>query len=141
MTGLLPDWYTRYAATTGSAFVSTWTNADVVVVAFIAFSIFYVLAIAMTAEWPTDLAFLSLVAGGLLVAWPAMIVLSMAAVALVMVISILHSVLAPSRSVRIAAEAERQVAPVLERFARAAGLPDADRVRLLADQDAEPPPR
>jgi hypothetical protein len=100
------DWYSRMSANSGPAFVPAWTNADVAVTALVAFTIFYLVATMFTVHWPTDLAFLSLVAGGVLVTWPAMVALSMAAVAVAIVVSIAHSIVAPRRSARIAAEAD-----------------------------------
>jgi hypothetical protein len=134
---MLPDWYLRLSASSGSAFIPGWSNADVVAVAFIAFAILFVLATMIAADWPSDIAFLSLVLGGLLVVWPAMLVLTMAAIVLIMIVSFLHSMLAPARSARIAAEADRLVAPAIDQFARDAGLRDAERQRLLADGQSE----
>lgn len=134
---MLPDWYIRLSATSGPAFVPAWSNADVVAVTLTAFAVFFVLAAVMAADWPSDIAFLSLVVGGLLVVWPAMLVLTMAAIVLVMIVSFLYSTLAPERSARIAAEAQRRAAPAIDQFARDAGLSDAARQRLLADSDSE----
>ncbi len=127
---MLPDWYLRLSAASGTAFVPTWSNADVAAVALGVFAAFFVLAALMAADWPTDVAFLSLVAGGLLLTWPAMLALTMAAIALVMLVSLLHATLAPERSARIAAEAQERVAPAIDQFARDAGLNDAARKRL-----------
>ena len=137
---MLPDWYLRLSAASGPAFVPGWTNADVAAVAFLAFAVFFVLAILVSASWPTDVAFLSLVAGGVMVAWPAMVALAIAALALAIVVSIVHSVVAPKRSARIAAEAQAQVAPAIADFARDMRVSDSDRRRLRGEDERGPRP-
>jgi hypothetical protein len=135
---MMPDWYVRLSAATGPAFIPPWSNADVVVVALASFALFFVLAALTMSDWPGDVAFLSLVAGGVTVTWPAMLVLTMAAIAIVMIVSFLHAALAPGRSARIAAEAQRSVGPALDAFVRDAGLDDAARPRRHADGDTKP---
>lgn len=124
---MLPDWYVRLSAASGQAFVPALTNADVVAVALIAFVAFLALGTLLAADWPADVAFLALVAGGILADWPAMIVLSLGAVLAAIAISVIHSVVAPARAARITAEAERRAIPALDAFMRDAGLGDADR--------------
>jgi hypothetical protein len=68
-----------------------------------------------------------------------MVVLTLAAVAWALVLGGLHAWIAPRRTARIAADAERRVAPALDRFARDAGPSDADRKRRLPDADREAP--
>ena len=131
----MPDWYLRMAATTGSSFVPAWSNADVAIVAIVVFAVFFVIATLTAREWPTDVAFLSLVAGGILVAWPAMIALTIGAVFLAMLVSMIHRVVAPERTARIAAEAERRAAPAVEALARDLGISDEERRRILAAKD------
>jgi len=134
---MLPDWYLRLSAASGSSFIPAWNNADVAVSTFVAFAVFFVVSTVLAADWPFDVAFLSLVTGGILVSWPAMIAITMAAIVLAMVVGGAHSLLAPQRTARIAAEAQRKVAPALDEFARDAGLGDAERRRLLGDGDSE----
>ena len=134
---MLPDWYLRLSAASGSSFIPAWNNADVAVATFAAFAVFFVVSTMLAADWPFDIAFLSLVAGGILVSWPAMIAMTMASVALAIVVGGMHALIAPQRNARIAAEAQRKVAPALEQFARDAGIGDAERRRLLGDGDSE----
>ena len=101
------------------------------------FAVFFVVATLTAREWPTDIAFLSLVAGGLLVAWPAMVALTVGAVFLMMIVSLLHRVVAPERTARIEAEAERRAAPAVEALARDLGISDEERRRILAANDDE----
>ena len=160
---MLPEWYLNLSRSSGPAFFSAWSNADVAVVAFGAFAVFIVLATMLASDWPFDVAFLSLVAGGILVSWPAMIVMTVAAVVLTLVVGGLHSLLLPGRNARISAEAKARVTPALEEFARDAGMSAKGRSRarislgarsaegspvsetevkrVLADDDSGTPPR
>jgi uncharacterized membrane-anchored protein YitT (DUF2179 family) len=104
---MLPDWWLRFSESSGPAFVSAWSNADVALVAFLVFTAGFALAAAFTAQWLFDVAFASLVAGGILVSWPAMIALTIAAVFVAIVVGALHKWLAPARQARIDAEAEK----------------------------------
>jgi hypothetical protein len=136
---MLPPWLVELSVASGAAFVPGWTNLEVATLAFVVFAAAFLAATLLAANWPTDIAFLTLVTGGLLVAWPAMIGLSLAAVMWAMIVSGLHAVLAPRRTARISADAARQVAPALDAFARDAGLADTQRQRVLADSDARKP--
>lgn len=127
---MLPDWYLRLSAESGPAFVPAWSNADVAVVALVVFAIFFLVGCVLGADWPSDVAFLSLVAGGILVEWPVMIAITLAAVVLMFIIGGLYSVLAPRRVARMEADARRRVAPAIDEFARDAGLSDEERRRL-----------
>ena len=133
---MLPDWFVQLAASSGPSFVPALSNAGVVAIALIVFAAFFVAGTLLVAEWPGDVAFLALVAGGVLVDWPAMIVLALGAAFVGIFTGVIHSTLAPARTARIAAEAERRVRPALDRFARDAGLDDAERKRILGDGDA-----
>jgi hypothetical protein len=138
---MFPDWWLRMSAATGPSFIAGWTSADVALTALLAFAVFFALSTLLAADWPSDIAFMTLVVGGVLVAWPAMIALTLAAIAFALVVGALHSWLAPGRTARIAAEAAQRVAPALDAFARDAGLSDADRHRLLPGNDKAEPPR
>ena len=134
-----PDWFVRLAASSGPSFVPALSNAGVVAIALIVFAVFFVAGTLLAAEWPGDVAFLALVAGGVLVDWPAMIVLALGAALVGIFTGVLHSTLAPARTARIAADAERRVRPTLDQFARDAGLSDAERKRILGDGDRDAP--
>ena len=134
-----PPWFVELSVASGTAFFSGWSNLEVALLAFVVFAAAFLVATLLAADWPTDIAFLALVAGGLLVAWPAMIALCMAAVVWAMGVSGAHAVLAPRRTARISAEAARRVAPALDALARDAGLSEAERRRLLDDTDAGKP--
>ncbi len=134
---MLPAWYTGFAATTGLAFVPGWTNADVVAVAFIVFAVLFIIAALLAADWPSDGAFITLVVGGLLVSWPAMIVLTMAAVVLMIIVSVLHAWIAPGRSARISAEAFERMAPKVDALAKEAGMDEASRRAMLDEVERE----
>lgn len=110
--------FLRWAATTGPSFVPAWSNASVALVAFAVFAVFLVAGIWSQRQWILDVAFLALVAGGILVAWPAMVVLSIAAAMLLIVVSVLYRALAPARSAQIEADADRQAQAAVEAFAR-----------------------
>lgn len=132
---MLPDWYVRLSAASGSAFVPALSNADVVAVALIVFAAFFVFGTLLAADWPSDVAFLSLVVGGVLVDWPAMAVLALGAALVGIFTGVIHSTVAPARTARIAREAEQRIRPALDEFARDAGLSDAERKRILGDAD------
>lgn len=83
---MLPDWYVRFSEASGPAFVAQWSNADVAIVSLLIFTVGFALAAALTAHWLFDVAFAALVAGGILVTWPAMIALTIAAVFVAIVI-------------------------------------------------------
>jgi len=110
--------YAAWAASTGASFVPWWTNADVAVVALALFAICFTVSAFSGAGFFTDVAFLALVAGGILVSWQAMVALSVAAVALLIAVSFLHRAMRPARSAQIQAEAERLAAPAVESFER-----------------------
>ena len=101
----MPDWYTRLSLGSGASFAATWSNADVVLVAFGVFVILFALGAIAASNMLAEASFLVLVAGGLLVAWPAMIALSMAAMIAAAVVSFAHRALAPKRAAEIEAEA------------------------------------
>ena len=92
--------YVRWAATTGASFVPAWSNASVALVALATFTALFVAGAFSQRRWFMDVAFLSLVVGGILVAWPAMVALSIAAVLVTVVVSFLHRAIAPRRARR-----------------------------------------
>ena len=124
--------YLRWAATTGASFVPSWSNANVALAALAVFSILFLVGAFTQWQWLFDAAFLSLVAGGILVAWPAMVVLSIAAVFVAMLLSLLHRVVAPKQSARIQAEADARGMDAASELARE--LPGGeDALRSLRD--------
>lgn len=133
---MLPDWYVQLSASSGPAFVPALSNADVVAIALIAFAVFFFVGTLLAADWPSDVAFLTLVVGGVLVDWPAMIVLALGSAVVGIFTGVIHSMIAPARTARIAAEAAQRVRPALDEFARDAGLSDAERKRILGDDAA-----
>jgi membrane protein implicated in regulation of membrane protease activity len=94
---MLPEWYLRFAESSGPSFVAAWSNADVAAAA--------------------------LVAGGILVTWPAMVALTIAAVLVAVVIGFVHKWLAPARQARIDREAEATASKALADFERDLGKP------------------
>jgi hypothetical protein len=82
----------------GASFVAGYGSAEVAVVALGIFLVFYVVATLTSKPWPADLAFLALVAGGLLVSWPVMILLTGAAVVVAVVVGFVQKAIAPDRS-------------------------------------------
>jgi hypothetical protein len=110
---MLPEWYLELARAAGPSYVAAWSNADVVALSLAVFTVGFTLAATTSAHWLLDVAFAALVAGGILVTWPAMIVLTMAAVGVATLVSFLHKWLAPARQARIEAEADRLAAPAL----------------------------
>jgi uncharacterized membrane protein len=112
------DEYLRWAATTGASFVPSWSNASVALVALAAFAILFLVGAFSQWQWLFDAAFLTLVIGGILVAWPAMVVLSIAAVLLAILLSLLHRAVAPRQNARIQAEADRRARDAVGEFAR-----------------------
>jgi hypothetical protein len=119
---MLPEWYVRFAQASGPTVVG-WSNADVAVVALLVFALAYALAAILAAAWPLDAGFAALVAGGLLVSWPAMIALTMAAVFVAIVIGYVHKWVAPGRQARIDSEAEAVASKSLDEFKRDLGKP------------------
>ncbi len=111
------DAYLRWASTTGPSFVPAWDNASVVAVTLVAFLLCFTLSAFARREWLLDAGFLALVAGGILVPWPGMVVLSMGAVILAIVVSYAHRALRPEEAARITEEADRIATPAVEAFA------------------------
>ena len=118
---MLPEWYLRFSESTGPAFVPAWSNADVAIVSLAIFAIAYALCAAFTASWLLDVAFVALVAGGILVTWPAMVALTVAAVFVVAIVGIMHKWLAPERQARIDKEADAVAAAAVADFERDLG--------------------
>ena len=112
------DAYLRWASATGASFVPAWSNADVVLVSLAIFLACFTLSAFTRRGWFFDIGFLTLVGGGILVSWPAMVVLSMGAAILAMVLSFAHRALRPEDSARISAEAEAIAAPAVESLSR-----------------------
>ena len=139
----MPDWYTRLSLESGASFAATWSNADVVLAAFGVFVILFALGAVAASNMLADASFLVLVAGGLLVAWPAMIALSMAAMIAAAVVSFAHRALAPKRAAEIEAEAEALAGEALRGLADAPGLRSdvAQRLRERPGGVASPPDR
>jgi hypothetical protein len=81
----------------GASFVAGYGSAEVAVAALGIFLVFYVVAMFTTKSWPSDLAFLTLVAGGLLVSWPVMILLTGAAIVVAVVVGFVRQSIAPDR--------------------------------------------
>ena len=81
----------------GASFVAGYGSAEVAVVALGVFLVFYVVATITSKSWPFDIAFLALVAGGLLVSWPVMILLTGAAVVLAVVVGFVRQAILPDR--------------------------------------------
>lgn len=118
---MLPDWYVRFSESTGPAYVGAWSNADVAVVSLLVFTLCFAVSAAFTLYWLLDIAFAALVAGGILVAWPAMVALTIAAVLVAIVVSFLHKWIAPGRQARIEAEADAIAASAAADFKRDLG--------------------
>ncbi|MFO1303447.1 MAG: hypothetical protein U1F54_06925 [Burkholderiales bacterium] len=112
------DEYVRWAATTGPSFVPAWSNANVVLVVLAVFAVSFLVGAFTQWQWLFDAAFLSLVTGGILVAWPAMVVLSIASVFAAMLLSLLHRLVAPKQSARIDAEGEQRALEAVGELAR-----------------------
>ena len=83
----------------GASFVAGWASGEVAVAALGVFLVFYVIAVATQKGWPFDIAFLALVAGGLLVTWPVMILMTGSAVMVAVVVGVAHKLLARDRGV------------------------------------------
>jgi len=98
--------------------VPSWNNADVVLVTLAIFAVCFTASAFSGRRFLTDVAFLALVAGGILVSWPGMVALSVSAVAVLMIVSFAHRAIRPERSAQIEAEAERLAAPAIESFER-----------------------
>ena len=81
----------------GASFVAGYGSAEVAVAALGVFLVFYVGATITSKSWPFDIAFLALVAGGLLVSWPVMILLAGAAVVLAVVVGFVRQAIVPDR--------------------------------------------
>jgi hypothetical protein len=119
---MLPEWYVRLAQASGPTVVG-WSNADVAIVALLVFTLGYALAAILADTWPLDVGFAALVAGGLIVSWPAMIALTIAAVFVAVVIGYVHKWAAPERQARIDSEAEAIASKSLAEFKRDLGKP------------------
>lgn len=115
---MLPEWYLRFAASTGPTVVSGWSNADVAIVALLLFTVGYALAAVIATEWPLDAGFAALVAGGIVVSWPAMVALTIGAVFVAVAIGFVHKWAAPQRQARIDREAEAIATKAVAEFER-----------------------
>jgi hypothetical protein len=113
--------FASWAASTGASFVPWLSNAAVVAVALALFAIFFTVSAFSGVGFLSDVAFLALVVGGILVSWPAMVVLSVSAVALLIVVSFAHRAIRPAHSAQIEAEAGRRAAPAVESLERELG--------------------
>ena len=118
---MLPDWWFRFSESTGAAFVPAWSNADVAVVSLLVFTLGFALAAAFAAQRLLDVAFAALVAGGILVTWPAMVALTIAAVVIAIVVSFAQKWLAPERQALIDKEADAIAASAVADFERDLG--------------------
>lgn len=134
---MIADGYAAWSASTGSSFVPSLSNADVAILAFAAFAVCFALGAFLARYWLADLSFLVLVAGGILVAWPAMIVLSMAAMLAAVLLSYLHKWLRPAQAAAVEAEAAAMSSGILRRFADEPGLGEEAR-RLLRKRADDP---
>ena len=132
-----PDWFLGIAAESGPAMVPGWANADVVVVAFGLFAVLFLVGVVFAVDWLGDAAFVTLVAGGLLVTWPLMIVLTLACVVLAVVIGAVQARVAPERNARATAAAWKIVAPKIDELAKDAGMDEAARRQMLKDVDED----
>ncbi|MCC7040132.1 MAG: hypothetical protein IT516_07455 [Burkholderiales bacterium] len=103
----------------GASFVAGWSSAEVAVVVLGIFLVCYAIAALTSATWLAEVAFLGLVAGGLIVTWPVMILLSGAALVGAAIIGLAHKMLAPARAARIDAEADAMTKAAMHRLRRA----------------------
>ena len=118
---MLPAWYLEFSASTGPSFIASWSNADVAILSLLMFAIGYILMAVFTASWLLEIAFIALVVGGILVTWPAMVALTVAAVFVAIVVGLVHKWMAPERQARIDKEAEAVAAAALADFERDLG--------------------
>ena len=118
---MLPAWYLEFSASTGPSFVAGWSNADVAIVSLSIFAIAYILMAVSTMSWLLDVAFIALVVGGILVTWPAMVALTIAAVFVAGVVGLVHKRVAPERQARIDRKAEEAAAAAVADFERDLG--------------------
>jgi hypothetical protein len=135
---MIADGYTRLSTTTGPSFIATLTNADVVLLALALFTLGFALAAFLARYWLADLSFLLLVAAGILVAWPAMIALSMAAMLVAVIVSFAHKALMPEQAAKVEAESSAMSNAVLRQLADEPGL-RGDARRLLQERAGDPP--
>jgi hypothetical protein len=118
---MLPQWYLEFSASSGPSFIAAWSNADVAIVSLSTFALAYILMAVFTASWLLDVAFLALVVGGILVTWPAMVALTIAAVFVAIVVGLVHKRVAPERQARIDQEAEAVASAAVADFERDLG--------------------
>lgn len=134
---MIADGYAAWSASTGPSFIPALSNADVAILAFALFAVCFALAAFLAQYWLADVSFLVLVAGGILVAWPAMIVLSMAAMLSAVLLSYLHKWLRPAQAAAVEAEASSLSSGILRRLADEPGL-GGDAQRLLRKRADDP---
>ena len=77
----------------GASFIAGWSSGEVAVAALGVFVVFYVLTAITRKSWTFDIAFVALVAGGLLVTWPVMILMTGSAVIVAVVVGVAHKVI------------------------------------------------
>jgi len=90
----------------GASFIAGYASSEVAVAALGVFLVLYVLSVLTSWSWAADLSFLVLVTGGLLVSWPVMILLSVAALMCAAILGIAYKLIAPKRAAQVDAEAE-----------------------------------
>ena len=100
----------------GASFIAGYASGEVAVAALGVFLVLYVLSAVASWSWAADLAFLALVAGGLLVSWPVMILLSVAALMFAAIMGIAYKLIAPKRAAQVDAEAEAMARRALVRL-------------------------
>lgn len=90
----------------GPSYLAGWSSAEVAVAALAVFVVFLVATTVSARRWPFDIAFLALVAGGLAVTWPVMLLLTGASAVVAVVVGIAHRVIAPKHAARVEAESD-----------------------------------
>ena len=105
----------------GPSYLAGWSSGEVAVAALAVFVVFLIVATVSGRRWPFDIAFVAMVAGGLAVTWPVMLLMTGAAAVSAVVVGIAHRVIAPKHAARIEAEsndvADRAIAE-LRRYER-----------------------
>lgn len=90
----------------GPSFFAGWSSSEVAVAALAVFLVFYIVASLSTRRWALDVAFLAMVAGGLAVTWPVMLLMSGAAAMIAVVVGVAHKVIAPKHAAEVEAESD-----------------------------------
>ena len=103
----------------GPSYLAGWSSSEVAVAALGVFLVFFIVTTVSGKRWPMDFAFLAMVAGGLAVTWPVMLLMTGAAAVFAVVVGVAHRLIAPQHAARIEAESNAMAKDAIAKFEKA----------------------